>query len=508
MDAPPTATAPTIAAVNDGTPPEKTKLSILSYIWDKDTHLKSAAERKLLRKLDLSILIIACLGFFMKFLDQTNMVNAYVSGMKQDLQMNANEYTYANTYYTIGYAIMQIPSTLIVQKVPPRIWLAFAEVGWGAFTFAQAGLRNTDQLYAFRFLVGLFESSFSPVMIYVMGSWYTHTELAKRITIFQASAVFGTTFSGYLQAAVYNNLNGVHGIAGWRWLYIVCGCMTVPVGIATFFFFPDGGPYTTSAWFLTEDERALAVERVRKQGTAPPAKITWGTFTRILGRWRWYAFTLGYILYGCSSMAGGFFGIWLISEKFSVTDANVIPTGTWLISGFCTLVWGFLSDITGSRFLFVVIPLTLGIIPNAILAAWPPGIGIKEFAFLFSGVQLMPGVFFAWAAEICRDDNEERAVIVASMNGLSYAILAWLPILIFPQTMAPDFRYGFPTSLALLLAAIVAVIGIWLLVKREAKIKDGRTEVEDGVSSEGDAKAKSDRDVDEKRDAHVEQLAA
>ncbi len=335
---------------------EKTKLSLLSYIWDKDLHLKSPAERKLVRKLDYSILTIACFGFFMKFLDQTNIGNAYVSGMKQDLAMNGNEYTYAGTAYTVGYALMQIPSTLIVQKVPPRIWLAVAEALWGIFTFAQAGLNNTTQLYAFRFLVGLFESSFSPVMIYVMGSWYTRTELAKRITIFQASAVFGTTFSGYLQAAVYNNLNGVHGIAGWRWLYIVCGCMTMPVGIATFFVFPDG-PYTTAAWFLTEEEKALAVERVRKEGIAPPVKITWGTFKRILTRWRWYAFVAAYILYGCSSMSGGFFGIWLINKGFSVTDANVIPTGTWLISGVLTLIWGFLSDVTGSRFWFVVIPL-------------------------------------------------------------------------------------------------------------------------------------------------------
>ncbi|KAK1758834.1 putative pantothenate transporter liz1 protein [Echria macrotheca] len=473
------------APVPAGKPGEQTKVSLLSYIWDKDTHLKSPAERSLVRKLDLSILIIACVGFFMKFLDQTNIMNAYVSGMKEDLAMNGNEYTYAQTAYTVGYAVMQVPSTLIVQKVPPRIWLALAEVGWGVFTFAQAGLRSNAQLYAFRFLVGLFESSFSPVMIYVMGSWYTRAELAKRITIFQASAVFGTTFSGYLQAAVYNGLDGAHGIAGWRWLYIVCGCMTVPVGIATYFVFPDQ-PWKTTAWFLTDDDKALAMQRVRAQGIAEPTRLTWATAKRILTRWRWYAFVLGYILYGCSSLAGSFFGIWLISEGFSVTNANVIPTGTWLISGFLTLLWGFLSDLTGSRFLFVLIPLVLGVIPNAILAAWPPGVGIKEFAFLTVGVQLMPGVFFAWASETCRDDNEERAVISASMNGLSYAILAWLPILIFPQTMAPDFRYGFPTSLGLLVGAIFVVIGLQFLVLRQNKLKVARAgSVEDGNSSDG-----------------------
>lgn len=72
---------------------------------------------------------------------------------------------------------MQIPSTIIIQHVRPSYWLGLMEVGWGAFTFAQAGMSNTSQLYAFRFLVGFFESSWFPCMLFVMGSWYTKTEL-------------------------------------------------------------------------------------------------------------------------------------------------------------------------------------------------------------------------------------------------------------------------------------------------------------------------------------------
>ena len=106
------------------------KRSFRSFIWDTDTHLKSPEERKLLRKLDWSILTIGCLGFFMKYLDQGNLANAYVSGMQEDLGMYGNEYTYAQTAYTCAYAVMQIPSTLIVQKIRPSLWLAFSEAAW------------------------------------------------------------------------------------------------------------------------------------------------------------------------------------------------------------------------------------------------------------------------------------------------------------------------------------------------------------------------------------------
>lgn len=284
----------TTVASPDGDAPPRRK-DFRSFIWDTDTHLKIPAERALLRKLDYSILTIGCLGFFLKYLDQGNLANAYVSGMQEDLSMYGNQYTYAQTAYTCAYAIMQIPSTLIIQKIRPSVFLALMEIGWGAFTFGQAGLGNTTQLYVFRFFVGFFESCFFPCLLYVLGSWYTKTELAKRVAIFHMTAPLGSAFGGYLQAAVYEGLDGRHGLAGWRWLYVVCGCMTVPVGFATFAFLPDT-PYTTRAWFLTAEECALSIERVRRAGKAPPARITLQTFKRVMKRWRWYAFVMAYVV--------------------------------------------------------------------------------------------------------------------------------------------------------------------------------------------------------------------
>ncbi|KUJ16369.1 pantothenate transporter liz1 [Mollisia scopiformis] len=452
------------------------KKNFRSFIWDTDTHLKSKEERKLLRKLDFSILTIGCLGFFLKYLDQGNLANAYVSGMQEDLKMYGNQYTYAGTAYTVAYAVMQVPSTMIIQTIRPSYWLALMEIGWGTFTFAQAGMHNIAQLYAFRFLVGFFESSFFPCLLFILGSWYTKTELAKRVAIFHMTAPLGTAFSGYLQAAVYKSLNGHLGLAGWRWLYI---CMTVPVGFATFFFLPDT-PYTTRAWYLTKEECSLAIDRVQRAGKAPPVKLTLSTFTRIFSRWRWYAFTLGYVLYGTSCQASGYFAIWLKSEHFSVVARNVIPTGTNLISAFCIVLWGFGSDYTGSRIAFILGPLTYGLIPNGILAVWPRSIRLKEFAFLTDGVQLMTAIFYTWANEVCAGDNEERALVISSMNGMQYAVAAWLPIVIFPQTEAPTFRRGFPATFGFVIAALIVIVIIQLLALRERRQKTRDAEVTSG----------------------------
>lgn len=71
--------------------------------------------------------------------------------------------------------------------------------------------------------------------------------------------------------------------------------MTIPVGIATFFLLPDT-PYTTRSRFLTPDECQLAIERVTKEGKAAPTGVTLQTFRKVLSRWKWYAFVLGYVV--------------------------------------------------------------------------------------------------------------------------------------------------------------------------------------------------------------------
>ncbi|KAF5384736.1 hypothetical protein D9757_006230 [Collybiopsis confluens] len=497
-----------------------------SYIWDSDTHLKAPFERKLLRKLDFGILIVGCLGFFMRYLDSANLTNAYVSGMKEDLDINGNQFTFMGTFYTIGYALFQIPGTLVVTRVRPSLFLFANEIG--VFTFAQAGAKTSNQMYAFRFMVGVFEASFFPSMLYLMGSWYNTYELAKRIAIFHLSGIdlhclllslslslfnagtLGTSFGGYLQAAVYTRLDGVHGIAGWRWLFIICGVMTAPCACGLLLVLPDL-PSNTRVWYLDQKEREFALERSLAIGKSPPGKtkLNLTLLKRAFLSWKWYTLVIGYVLYGSSCQNTGFFAIWMKATGYSVVERNIIPSCSYLISAFCIFLWGLGSDLSGSRFAFVFGPLFYGLLPTGILAFWPQNEKLILFAFMTGGVQLMTAVFYTWANELLADDNELRALTISSMNGFQYAVSAWLPIVIFPQTMAPTyvyapnhvgeaylppppdtrFRRGFPTTFGLVIAGLVLLTGLKFLADRDARRKAAAAErtrdgivVEDGSS--------------------------
>jgi len=193
---------------------EKPRRKWQSYIWD--TLDKSPEERKFLFKLDSAVITFACLGYFIKYLDQANINNAFVSGMKEDLGLNGNQLNYMQSLWTVGYVIGQIPSNMLLTRIRPHIWIPFVELAWSILTMGLSRATSAKQIYVIRFFVGLFESAFYPGMQYIIGSWYRKDELAKRSCIFHTSSAIATMFSGYLMSAVYH-LGGRGGFAGWQW---------------------------------------------------------------------------------------------------------------------------------------------------------------------------------------------------------------------------------------------------------------------------------------------------
>ena len=151
----------------------RTWRTIQRYIWDDPD--KPAAEKKFLVKLDFFLLTYTCLGYFCKNLDQTNINNAYVSGMKEALNMGGSDLTYMGNVFTAGYVIGQLPAVILVTKLRPSILVSSLEVLWAIFTFCCASVKSVPQLYAMRFLVGVCEGTFFPVIVYLISSWCKST---------------------------------------------------------------------------------------------------------------------------------------------------------------------------------------------------------------------------------------------------------------------------------------------------------------------------------------------
>lgn len=124
-----------------------------------------------------------------------------------------------------------------------------------------AACKTYSQLCAVRFFMGLVEASTYCGALYVMGSWYKPREIAKRTAIFTASGQAGAMFAGVMMTAIYKGMDGHAGLAGWQWVFLIDGIITMPIAIMGFLYFPDI-PETTKAPYLSESEKQLALARL------------------------------------------------------------------------------------------------------------------------------------------------------------------------------------------------------------------------------------------------------
>lgn len=155
------------------------------------------------------------LAYLLKQLDQTNLSNAYVSGLADSLHLHGNQRNYLNTCFNIGILLGTIPAQIIqLQHIRPSVWIPSCEIFWSLLVLGMGFARNVETLYVLRFLVGFAAACVFPGFAALLGGWYGPGQLAKRAAVFEQASAVGNMVSGYLQAAVYKGLDGSLGLGG------------------------------------------------------------------------------------------------------------------------------------------------------------------------------------------------------------------------------------------------------------------------------------------------------
>ncbi|OQE11517.1 hypothetical protein PENVUL_c002G00324 [Penicillium vulpinum] len=432
-------------------PKRKTgRLSLLGLVKEVFNWYPSsypAEERKLLFKLDLSILIFACLCFFVKFLDQTNISNAYASGLKEDFGLYGNELNYFNICYFVSYVLFQIPGLLLISRPKFRV-------------------TNVHQLYAIRFLVSMLEAPIFAGTHFILGSWYTGPELFKRAGTWFICNPLGNMFSGYLQAAAYTNLSGVGGMPGWRWLFIIDGIFTIPVALIGFFIFP-GIPGSPKPFFMTDRDIVLAKERTDRAKIRQPGKMSLDVFKRTLKRWHIWVFVTCYACMIISTYPTSYMNLWLKAEGYSVTQINQLPTVTYAVTIVASWLGSTLAAIYPEWIIFTI-ACACCTFSSLCMIIWNIPTALKFVAwYAFGAFGCLSPILYSAVNLIVRDDAEERALILGAMMSLGYSFNVWVPLLAYPTAGpdgAPRWRKGWPISFVsffLLWASFVASVFLW-----------------------------------------------
>lgn len=229
-----------------------------------DPHLRAecpphTTERKLVTKMDFRIIPVLSILYLLAFLDRTNIANASIFGLQEDLRLGGTEYNTALTIFFVPYIIFEIPSNILLKKLKPHVWLSGCMFLFGLVTICQGLVQSYGGLLATRFFLGLAETGMFPGSFYLIGMWYKRSEAQRRFSFFFGSTSLAGAFGGLLASAI-GKMDGMRGHRGWRWIFILEGTLTCVVSLAWFFLIPG---FPEDAKWLREDERVFLEARLQ-----------------------------------------------------------------------------------------------------------------------------------------------------------------------------------------------------------------------------------------------------
>jgi hypothetical protein len=434
------------------------------------------AERKLIIKLDITLAFYSMIAYWAKYLDQTNLNNAYVSGMKEDLGFKGSDLVKTQAMFTVGSIIFQIPFMYILYRLPMSYVLPLLDIGWSCFTLAIYRVENVAQLKVMRFFVGVFEAPAYLAYQFLFGSFYKYDEIVRRSMIYYIGQYLGICTSGLLQGKLYSSFHMKNGLEGWRWMMIFDAVISFSVGIIGFYVLP-GTPENCYSIWLTDDEIRLARSRLKKNHTGTTDysrkffdKDVW---IKILTSWETYVLSLWNIFcWNNNNGTSGAYLLWLKSlKRFSIPKINQLSAMSPALGILWLILTGLYADLLHSRWQALVISQAFNFMGNVILAVWYVPEGAKWFAWMlqYMGWACAP-TLYSWMNDICRRDVQVRAVTLVIMNMLAQTFSAWISVIVWNTKEQPRFLKGYTwTAVAAFLLAAWTFVVLYFYKKTERK---------------------------------------
>ncbi|EMC93571.1 hypothetical protein BAUCODRAFT_125421 [Baudoinia panamericana UAMH 10762] len=222
------------------------------------------AQRRLRLKVDLRLCTIAGILCSLNLLDSGVISSASVTSMLSDLDLTGNRFSTSIFIFTIASIAFQLPSTIAVRTFGPRRWFAFITLCFGLVTMCTAFIRSWKEMIALRVLLGMAMSGVYPGLSYLIASWYVRREQQLRFAFMQTGEVV-VLATGSIVNFGLNKLDGRSGLAGWRWMFLVQGLITIVLGCLTYFWIVDFPEHAhETRYFLTTEEQELAVARIQE----------------------------------------------------------------------------------------------------------------------------------------------------------------------------------------------------------------------------------------------------
>ncbi|KAL3447904.1 major facilitator superfamily domain-containing protein [Aspergillus insuetus] len=229
----------------------------------------TAIPSDLLRKIDRRLIPLLFTTYMLSFMDKTILSSAAVFGLIEDTHLHGQQYSWVSSMFYIGYLVWELPTSLLIPRLPVAKYLAVNTLFWGLVVALTSACVNYSGLLTVRFFLGVAEATITPAFMFITSTWYTRDEIPVRTAIWFA----GNSIGGLLASILAYGIGHIeHPLRPWMWMFIILGLTTFVWAFALLVFLPSS---ISTASFLTEEEKELISQRVITAGTGRTEGTSW-----------------------------------------------------------------------------------------------------------------------------------------------------------------------------------------------------------------------------------------
>ncbi|KAK7952685.1 uncharacterized protein PG986_008413 [Apiospora aurea] len=385
-------------------------------------------------RVDCTVLPLLTFGLLAAQIDKMNLASALTAGFASDINVDQNTINLGNQLMYLGVVLLEIPSNLLLHKIGPQRWISGQVIAFGIVAICQVFITNRTGFLVSRAVLGLTESGYIPAALFTLSTWYTKEQLAKRLAVFFFGMFGGNAIAPILASGILK-LDGVRGLKGWQWLFLIEGLFTLVIAVMMFLFLP-GLPDNTTIAPKTVDtavsSSATSQEDISwtssDRGTGAEMKdfdfgLVWKTITHYR---RWLHFIASFCVFSTWSPLTTYTPSTIMSLGFDRITANALAAVGPFLALLVIFAMAVFSDRTNKRGLAVIVGVMLYLTVLVVARVTQPHAGKWSRWGLWTAVNGFAvgyhPVHNTWLQLNC-EDPRERSIsvamwVMASQGGL------------------------------------------------------------------------------------------